>query len=111
MDTLSRHPLKDRYASDTEHEVEAYVQAVISSRPITDDRLDAIRTNTSQDTDLQTAICYTKSGWPEELSRIPLTHILHRFHEGLMKSQESGGQGLVVSFVLKTNQPRGTNRC
>ena len=53
-DTLSRNPLRECGESDTEHKVKAYVQGVISTRPITADRLDNIREATSQDVTLQT---------------------------------------------------------
>ncbi len=47
--TLSHNPLQDSSISDTDHEVKAYVPAVISTRPITGDRLDAIKEATSKD--------------------------------------------------------------
>ena len=53
-DTLSCNPLRECGESDTEHKVKAYAQGVISTRPITADRLDNIREATSQDVTLQT---------------------------------------------------------
>lgn len=91
-DTLSRNPLPDRDTSDTEEKVKAYVQAVIESRPITGDRLDAIRSATGQDTDLQTVIRYTRAGWPGQLSRIP--HTLHEFHAA--RAHLSVAEGLLL---------------
>ena len=77
-DTLSRNPLRECGESDPEHEIKAYVQGVISTRPITADRLDNIREATSQDVTLQTVARYTNEGWPVELTHIP--HALQKLH-------------------------------
>ena len=60
-DTMSRNPLRDCGESNTEHEVKAYVQGVISTRPITADRFDDIR-EASQNVTLQTIARYTNKG-------------------------------------------------
>lgn len=61
-----------------QHDVKADIQAVISTRPITSDRLDIIREAIRQDADFQTVARYIKTAWPDELSHVP--HILHKFY-------------------------------
>uniref|UniRef100_A0A1A8F641 Gypsy retrotransposon integrase-like protein 1 n=1 Tax=Nothobranchius korthausae TaxID=1143690 RepID=A0A1A8F641_9TELE len=91
-DTLSRKPLPDGGGSSTEEVVTAYVQAVVESRPITRDRLDAIRQATMQDGDLQTITKYVADGWPEESSH--LSHTLQSFHAA--RAHLSAADGLLL---------------
>lgn len=88
-DTLSRNPLQDCIVSDTEHEVKAYVQAVLETRPITKDRLNMIREATSNDNILQTVIRYTINGWPSDVSCLP--HNLLKYHTARAHLSEVSG--------------------
>lgn len=67
---MSHNPLQDYGVSDTEHNVKAFVQAGISTRTITGNRLGAIREATSQDADLHTVTRYIIICWPVALSQI-----------------------------------------
>lgn len=91
-DTLSRNPLQDICLSDRDHDVKAYVQAVISTRPITADRLDATREATSQDADLQAVARYVNMGWPAQVTQMP--HSLHKFH--IARAHLSVAEGLLL---------------
>lgn len=42
-DTLSRHPLTHNGESDIEDDVKVFLQAVLSTRPLSDDQLNAIK--------------------------------------------------------------------
>lgn len=42
-DTLSRHPLTHNGESDTEDDVKVFLQAALSTRPLSDDQLNAIK--------------------------------------------------------------------
>ncbi|KAG9282090.1 hypothetical protein AMEX_G700 [Astyanax mexicanus] len=63
-DTLSRNPLTESNTSDTEEDVKAYVQAIVSTKPMTGGRLDALRAATQEDTDLTLVRKYILEGWP-----------------------------------------------
>lgn len=77
-DTLSRNPLTHQGESDTEDDVKAFVQAVLSTMPISEDRLSAIKEATQDDSDLQSVCKYIHQGWPSQMSQ--LSHSLHEFH-------------------------------
>ncbi|KAJ8409836.1 hypothetical protein AAFF_G00218950 [Aldrovandia affinis] len=66
-DTLSRNPLQNSGSSETEAEVQAYVEAVMTSRPLSKTKLDTIREATRADTDMQMVICYNHEGWPKHV--------------------------------------------
>ncbi|KAL7850718.1 hypothetical protein SRHO_G00200670 [Serrasalmus rhombeus] len=51
-DTLSRNPFTESNPTDTEVEIKTYVQAVMSIRPVTGNRLDTLRATTQVDGDL-----------------------------------------------------------
>ena len=57
-DYLSRSPLP--FAAD----VDAHIDMVLSSRPITNRRLQWLRAATADDEDLQTVMEYCQQGWP-----------------------------------------------
>lgn len=87
--TPSHNPLQGGTESDTEQDVKAYVQAVIGTRPITKDRLNAMREATSNDNILQMVIRYTSNGWPSDLSRLP--HNLLKYHAARAHLSEVNG--------------------
>ena len=70
-DTLSRSPLECSETSDTQLDVEAYVDAVMENKPISTQKLEQIKAETANDPQLQTAIKYTKHGWPEHARGVP----------------------------------------
>lgn len=76
--TLSRNPLTHQGESDTEEDVKVFVQAVLSTKPVSEDKLSAIRKATQEDSDLQSVFKYIHQGWPSQMSQLP--HSLHRFH-------------------------------
>lgn len=67
-DTLSRSPLTGGKTSlrqeELQNDVEAYVDTVASSWPMSDRRLEQIRADTLKDVNLKTALEYTETGWP-----------------------------------------------
>ncbi|KAJ8404093.1 hypothetical protein AAFF_G00344430 [Aldrovandia affinis] len=66
-DTLSRNTLQNSGSSETEAEVQAYVEAVMTSRPVSKTKLDTIREATRADTDMQMVIRYNHEGWPKHV--------------------------------------------
>ena len=63
-DTLSRNPLPGEKAGQLQEDVQAYVDEVISSWPVSDAKLDELRMATQLDVNLKTAIEQTMMGWP-----------------------------------------------
>ena len=66
-DDLSRAPVKDSKTQTTDlqpHEVEEYVDHIISSLPATEGRLEQIRREQQQDTTCQKLMQYCQQGWP-----------------------------------------------
>ncbi|KAJ8381370.1 hypothetical protein SKAU_G00021480 [Synaphobranchus kaupii] len=88
-DMLSRNPLTDSGVPDTAEDVNAFVQAVMSTRSVTSDRLDSIRAATRQDVDLQRVASYIHEGWPSDMSLIPYS--LHGFHAARAHLSEVNG--------------------
>lgn len=88
-DTLSRNPITCQGESDTEGDVKVFIQAVLSTRPVTDDKLNAIRIATQQDADLQLVSKYIHEGWPSQM-----THTLHGFHT--VRAHLSEVEGLLL---------------
>lgn len=70
-DTLSRNPLRDGTVSDTEEDVKAFVECVVTSRPISAHRLDDIREVTRNDADLQMVIGLIRTDWPKTMAHLP----------------------------------------
>ncbi|KAK7107196.1 hypothetical protein V1264_015153 [Littorina saxatilis] len=68
-DALSRKPVphssEDEELSD---EVTAYVDSVMTSKPVTSRRMDALRAATVHDPELQKVISYTLNGWPSTVN-------------------------------------------
>ncbi len=69
-DTLSRNPLTHHGESDTECDVTAFVQSVLSTKPVSGDRLNVIKKATQQDPDLQSVCKYIRQGWPSQMSQL-----------------------------------------
>ncbi|XP_063072782.1 uncharacterized protein K02A2.6-like [Engraulis encrasicolus] len=88
-DTLSRNPLKVSEASDTDEDVKAYVQAVMATRPVSDERLEKIRAATLQDEDLQRVTHYILRGWPTSMSQLP--HTLQGYYKARAHLAEADG--------------------
>lgn len=69
---MSRSPLKTTdVGSDLETDIEAHINAVLETTPISEQRLIQIKAETVNDPNLQTAIKYTKHGWPEHQKNLP----------------------------------------
>ena len=64
-DALSRSPATDGQNDQLQDDVKVHVDAVKSAWPARDAYLDRIREETKRDINLQTALEYTKTGWPE----------------------------------------------
>lgn len=71
---LSRTPLKDETTSNTEEDIKAFVEAVVTSRPTSVHRLNNIREATRNEADLQMFISFIRSGWPKGMAPIPILH-------------------------------------
>lgn len=66
-DSLSRHPLDGDSKSNTDGEVNAYVNAVVASKPIRSPKLEEIRRATQSDTELQKVMTFIIKGWPQRM--------------------------------------------
>lgn len=66
-DTLSRNPVTESEGSDTEEDVQAYVEAVIQTRPVSEPKLNAIRESTSNDPIMRKIMRFIKEGWPHHV--------------------------------------------
>jgi transposase InsO family protein len=62
-DTLSRSPLTS--TEDTSGDVNAFVDCVMATKPMSDCKLQSIQTATAEDPVLQEVINLTRSGWPD----------------------------------------------
>lgn len=68
-DTLSRASLRDTASSDDlslEKDVQVFVDAVVSSFPVTDAWLDKIKQSQQNDDTCKTAVRYCPTEWPEK---------------------------------------------
>ena len=65
-DTLSRSPLHVPAESTDTEDIEAYVGSVLSTKPISDRKLDEIRDAISSDSAIQEAMNFTHYGWPDK---------------------------------------------
>ena len=63
-DMLSRNPVKAEDSTQLSEDVDLHVNAITSSWPVSDARLDQIREETKKDINLKTALEYTVTGWP-----------------------------------------------
>ena len=63
-DMLSRNPLKAEDSTQLSEDVDLDVNAITSSWPVSDAKLDQIREETKKDINLKTALEYTVTGWP-----------------------------------------------
>ncbi|KAK0146533.1 hypothetical protein N1851_014140 [Merluccius polli] len=68
-DALSRSPIDDK-DSTTETVVTCYVNAVCHSWPVSQHKLDKIRSATQDDGQLQSVLRLIKNGWPERISSV-----------------------------------------
>ncbi|KAK0139111.1 hypothetical protein N1851_024338 [Merluccius polli] len=68
-DALSRSPINDK-DSTTETVVTCYVNAVCHSWPVSQHKLDKIRSATQDDGQLQSVLRLIKNGWPERISSV-----------------------------------------
>ena len=69
-DTLSRKFISDTYP-DMIEELDEDVHAIISSYPVTDQKIEYIRTETRTDAQLQLLTKAIKDGWPDDRSECP----------------------------------------
>ncbi|XP_041349297.1 uncharacterized protein K02A2.6-like [Gigantopelta aegis] len=67
-DTLSRTPIEGQN-STTENDVETYVDGVISSIPVSDQKQEEICKSTAEDAVMQSLVNTILNGWPEERSQ------------------------------------------
>lgn len=72
-DLLSRDPQKYRQDDDTltDSDVKVYVDSVLYTKPMSSRRMTQIREETAIDQQLQTAMKFTKNGWPEHARNVP----------------------------------------
>lgn len=76
--TLSRNTLTHYGEFDTECNKTVFLQAVLSTKPVSGDMLNAIRKATLQDSDLQLVCKYIHQGWHSQISQ--LTSALYGFY-------------------------------
>ncbi|KAJ8418872.1 hypothetical protein AAFF_G00003710 [Aldrovandia affinis] len=84
--TPSRNPLRDSTGTDTEDDVRAYVEVVITARAMSESKLDLIREATGNDAVMQSVKGYVRAGWP---SHIPFE--LHGYYTVRASQSESDG--------------------
>lgn len=96
-DTLSRNPLTDETMSDTEEDVKAFVECVVTSRPISARRLEDIREATRNDADLQMVISLIRTDWPKKMAHLPS---LQGFYMARAHLSESGGLVLYQDRIV-----------
>lgn len=87
-DALSRHPLKDSYVPETEKQVKAYVNTLVSSKPIKSSKLEEMRRVSQSDTELQKVITFIRKGWPRKM---PESSPLRKYHSARNHLSESDG--------------------
>lgn len=66
-DTFSRNPLRGHCHSEMKVEVKAYVEVAVTSKEVSQSKLDAIREDTEEDADLQAVISFLNKGWPKHI--------------------------------------------
>ena len=63
-DMLSRNPMKAEASTHLSEDVDLHVNAVTSSWPVSDAKLDQIQEETKKNINLKTSLEYTVTGWP-----------------------------------------------
>ena len=63
-DMFSRNPMKAEDSTQLSEDVDLQVNAITSSWPVSDAKLDQIQEETKKDINLKTALEYTVTGWP-----------------------------------------------
>lgn len=93
-DALSRSPVNDRdnTRDNTETVVACHVNAVCHSWPITQHKLDRIRSATQSNKQLQSVLRLIKGGWPDRVSSV--THSAKDYYTG--KDSLSTCEGLIT---------------
>lgn len=104
-DALSRHPLAGDGQSDTEGQVKAYVNAIVTSKPIKSPKLEEISKATKSDAELQKVIAFIRKGWPQKVAE---SSPLKRFHAARAHLSESDGlvlyqDRIVIPTVLRSD--------
>ncbi len=66
-DTLLRKPLAGPETSEMEEDVQAYVEAVIQTRPKSEPKLNVICESTSNDPIMRKVMRFRKDGWPHHV--------------------------------------------
>ena len=90
-DTLSRSPI-DSSEQELSEEIKAYVDAVIRSKPMTDLRLEEIRSLTEEDDELQEVIFHTLHGWPKYKKEVDSD--IHKYYD--VRHELSIASGLLL---------------
>ncbi|KAK0156229.1 hypothetical protein N1851_000482 [Merluccius polli] len=73
-DTLSRSPLSSMWVeTDTQSDVACYVASVVGAIPASQSKLDEMKMATASDANLQSVIKFIHTGWPEHISRVPVS--------------------------------------
>ena len=70
-DALSRIPLSSDDTDELNLDVEEYVEALVSLWPVSNHRLQEIKTETALDKDLRDVCDYVREGWPNNQSGVP----------------------------------------
>ncbi|KAK7105840.1 hypothetical protein V1264_017168 [Littorina saxatilis] len=94
-DALSRSPLAETESPEQntlETDVQVHVDAVRASWSVSDEKLEALRKATQEDVTLQTALEYTRSGWPQYKEDVKLA--AREFYS--VKDELSDHDGLLV---------------
>ena len=89
-DLLSRKPLSAA-ASETAEDISAYVHAIISTYPMTDQKMTAIRQASENDDIIRRAMEYTLDGWPR-INEVPAK--LREYHQ--VRADLSIADGLLL---------------
>ena len=89
-DLLSRKPLSAA-ASETAEDISAYVHAIISTNPMTDQKMTAIRQASENDDIIRRAMEYTLDGWPR-INEVPAK--LREYHQ--VRADLSVAEGLLL---------------
>lgn len=105
-DRLSRSPLSHGAEPDMEQDVEAYVRAVVTNKPISSERLDEIRETTKNDSDLQTVIKSIRSSWLHRTAAFQSSHAFYTVRNHL---SEADGLGLNSYSSTAESQGAETN--
>ena len=70
-DTLSRAPSGTNTSEIKEEEVTAQVNTIISSLPVSSNRMKQIKEETLRDTTLSKLALIIQTGWPDDRSSVP----------------------------------------